>query len=30
MPALVVGIHVFGITCKKDVDGRVEPSHDDE
>src|SRR5579872_2493674 len=29
MPALVAGIHVFGATGKKDVDGRVKPGHDD-
>ena len=23
------GIHVFGATCKKDVDGRDEPGHDE-
>jgi len=23
------GIHVFGEACKKDVDGRVKPGHDE-
>jgi hypothetical protein len=30
MPGLVPGIHVFGISGKKDVDGRDEPGHDAE
>jgi hypothetical protein len=30
MPGLVPGIHVFGATPKKDVDGRDKPGHDDE
>jgi hypothetical protein len=29
MPGLVPGIHVFGTACKKDVDGRVKPGHDE-
>ena len=29
MPALVAGIHVFDTACKEDVDGRVEPGHDE-
>jgi GNAT superfamily N-acetyltransferase len=29
MPALVAGIHVYSTACKKDVDGRVKPGHDD-
>jgi len=29
MPGLVPGIHVFGDACKKDVDGRDEPGHDE-
>jgi hypothetical protein len=29
MPGLVPGIHVFGAVCKKDVDGRVKPGHDE-
>jgi hypothetical protein len=29
MPALVAGIHVFGTTGKKDVDGRGTPGHND-
>jgi hypothetical protein len=29
MPGLVPGIHVFGATCKEDVDGRDKPGHDD-
>jgi hypothetical protein len=29
MPGLVPGIHVFGATVEKDVDGRVKPGHDD-
>ena len=28
MPGLVPGIHVFGTTGKKDVDGRDKPGHD--
>ena len=28
MPGLVPGIHVFGATCKEDVDGRDKPGHD--
>jgi hypothetical protein len=30
MPGLVPGIHVFGAACKKDVDGRDKPGHDDD
>ena len=30
MPGLVPGIHVFGAICKKDVDGRDKPGHDEE
>jgi hypothetical protein len=30
MPGLVPGIHVFVPTCKKDVDGRVKPGHDEK
>jgi hypothetical protein len=29
MPGLVPGIHVFGATFKKGVDGRDKPGHDD-
>ena len=29
MPGLVPGIHVFGASRKKDVDGRVKPGHDE-
>ena len=29
MPALVAGIHVFGVALKNDVDGRVKPGHDE-
>jgi hypothetical protein len=29
MPGLEPGIHVFGAGCKKDVDGRDEPGHDE-
>jgi hypothetical protein len=29
MPGLVPGIHVFGVTCKEDVDGRDKPGHDE-
>ena len=29
MPGLVPGIHVFVSRCRKDVDGRVKPGHDD-
>jgi len=29
MPGLVPGIHVFAPTCKKDVDGRDKPGHDE-
>jgi hypothetical protein len=29
MPGLGPGIHVFGPTGKKDVDGRVKPGHDE-
>jgi hypothetical protein len=29
MPGLVPGIHVFAM-CKKDVDGRDKPGHDEE
>jgi hypothetical protein len=28
MPGLEPGIHVFGATCKNDVDGRDKPGHD--
>ena len=30
MPGLVPGIHVFGTTSKKGVDGRDKPGHDVE
>jgi hypothetical protein len=30
MPGLVPGIHVFHFHGWKDVDGRVEPGHDEE
>ena len=30
MPALVAGIHVFGASFEKDVDGRDKPGHDEE
>ncbi len=30
MPGLVPGIHVFGISGKKHVDGRDKPGHDGE
>jgi GTP-binding protein len=30
MPGLVPGIHVFGATGEKDVDGRDKPGHDEE
>ena len=30
MPGLVPGIHVFRGSSKKDVDGRVEPGHDEK
>jgi len=26
MPGLEPGIHVFGASCEKDVDGRVKPA----
>jgi hypothetical protein len=29
MPSLEPGIHVFGATIKKDVDGRVKPGQDE-
>jgi glutamate N-acetyltransferase / amino-acid N-acetyltransferase len=29
MPGLVPGIHVFGASARKDVDGRDKPGHDD-
>jgi hypothetical protein len=29
MPGPVPGIHVFGATCEKDVDGRDKPGHDE-
>jgi hypothetical protein len=29
MPALVAGIHVFGV-AKKGVDGRDKPGHDED
>jgi len=29
MPGLEPGIHVFGDACKKDVDGRDKPGHDE-
>jgi hypothetical protein len=29
MPGLEPGIHVFGAACKKDVDGRDKPGHDE-
>jgi hypothetical protein len=29
MPGLVPGIHVFRDACKKDVDGRDKPGHDE-
>jgi len=29
MPGLEPGIHVFGATKKKDVDGRDKPGHDE-
>jgi hypothetical protein len=29
MPGLVPGIHVFGVSSKKDVDGRDKPGHDE-
>jgi len=29
MPGLVPGIHVFGATKEKDVDGRDKPGHDE-
>jgi hypothetical protein len=29
MPGLVPGIHVFGLSSNKDVDGRDKPGHDD-
>jgi hypothetical protein len=29
MPGLAPGIHVFDTTCKKDVDGRDKPGHDE-
>jgi hypothetical protein len=29
MPGVVPGIHVFLRRCKKDVDGRDEPGHDE-
>jgi hypothetical protein len=29
MPGLVPGIHVFQRSNKQDVDGRVEPGHDE-
>jgi hypothetical protein len=28
MPGFMPGIHVFGISAKKDVDGRDKPGHD--
>jgi hypothetical protein len=28
MPGIMPGIHVFGISAKKDVDGRAKPGHD--
>jgi hypothetical protein len=28
MPGFMPGIHVFGISVKKDVDGRGKPGHD--
>jgi len=30
MPGLVPGIHIFGSTSTKDVDGRDKPGHDEE
>jgi hypothetical protein len=30
MPGLVPGIHVFGRSNKKDVDGRDKPGHDEK
>jgi hypothetical protein len=30
MPGLEPGIHDFGATFKKDVDGRVKPGHDEQ
>jgi hypothetical protein len=30
MPGLVPGIHVLKWCCKKVVDGRVKPGHDDQ
>jgi hypothetical protein len=29
MPALVAGIHILRMFSQKDVDGRVEPGHDE-
>jgi len=29
MPGLVPGIHVFGATVNKDMDGRDKPGHDE-
>jgi len=29
MPGLAPGIHVFGATCKQDVDGRDKTGHDE-
>jgi hypothetical protein len=29
MPGLVPGIHAYGATPKKDVDGRDKPGHDE-
>ena len=29
MPGLDPGIHVLASECKKDVDGRVKPGHDE-
>jgi hypothetical protein len=28
MPGFMPGIHVFGLSAKKDVDGRDKPGHD--
>jgi hypothetical protein len=29
MPGLVPGVHVFLLSCAKDVDGRDKPGHDE-
>jgi hypothetical protein len=30
VPGLVPGIHVFGASARKDVDGRDKPGHDEK